>query len=159
MTVFFSKEIDNIFREKIMTVVTAVNGCTYCSWFHAKVAVSSGMTEEEVKEMMNLQFNTNTNKRELAALLYAQHYAESNRKTDEVMENKLIETYGDKTARQIKLIIRLIFFANLQGNTFDAFISRVKGIPAKNSNAIFEFLFFLINIPFVLPVIPLKKYF
>lgn len=157
-TVFFSKEINKIFREKIMTIVTAVNGCTYCSWFHAKVAVSSGMSEEEVKKMMNLQFNTDTNKKELIALLYVQHYSETNRNVDKEMENKLIETYGKKTAKQIKLIIRLMFFTNLQGNTFDAFISRLKGIPAKNSNVLFEFIFFLINAPLILPVIPLKKY-
>ena len=52
-TVFFSKEISKIFREKIMTIVTAINGCTYCSWFHAKVAVNSGMSINEVKEMID----------------------------------------------------------------------------------------------------------
>ncbi|GAB4464081.1 MAG: hypothetical protein Kow0031_41760 [Anaerolineae bacterium] len=31
------------FVEKIMTVTTAVNGCVYCAWFHAKQAVASGI--------------------------------------------------------------------------------------------------------------------
>jgi AhpD family alkylhydroperoxidase len=153
-TVFFSKEISKIFREKIMTIVTAINGCTYCSWFHAKVAVNSGMSINEVKEMMNLQFDTKTNDKELIALLYAQHFTETNRKPDKTMETKLIETYGKRTANQIKLIIRIMFFTNLQGNTFDAFISRLKGTPAKNSNVLFEFFFFLINALFILPVKP-----
>jgi len=153
-TVFFSKQINTIFREKIMTIVTAINGCTYCSWFHAKVAVSSGMSIDEVKEMVNLQFDTQTNNKELVALLYAQNYTETNRNPDEIMETKLMKTYGKKTVRQIKLIIRLMFFTNLQGNTFDAFISRINGKPAKNSNFIFEFFFFLINAPFILPLKP-----
>ena len=155
--VFFSREIDKKFREKILTVVTAINGCRYCAWFHSKVAVMSGMSEQEVVEIMNMQFDTHTKENELTALLYAQHYAETNRNADRVMEEKLFAYYGDKTAKQIKLLIRVMFFANLQGNTFDAFISRVKGMPAANSSVVFEFLFFIINIPFLVPLIPFVK--
>ncbi|HKL74682.1 MAG TPA: hypothetical protein VJ881_01345, partial [Halanaerobiales bacterium] len=48
--IFFLKNIKNIFAankndkinkkfiEKIMTVTTAVNGCVYCEWFHAREA-------------------------------------------------------------------------------------------------------------------------
>ena len=50
------QDLDHAFVEKIMTVVTAVNGCRYCSWFHARQAVSSGISQEEVQRMMKLQF-------------------------------------------------------------------------------------------------------
>ena len=46
------KKINKVFTEKIMTVTTAVNGCTYCTWFHAKQAVNSGISEEEVRNAM-----------------------------------------------------------------------------------------------------------
>ncbi|NLM00837.1 MAG: carboxymuconolactone decarboxylase family protein, partial [Treponema sp.] len=46
------------FMEKIMTVVTAVNGCVYCSWFHAKQAAQSGISQEEITNMLKLQFST-----------------------------------------------------------------------------------------------------
>lgn len=36
-----NKKIKKSFMKKIMTVVTAVNGCSYCTWFLAKKAVSS----------------------------------------------------------------------------------------------------------------------
>ena len=42
-----NKKLGKVFMEKVMTVVTAVNGCTYCTWFHAKQAVSSGISEAE----------------------------------------------------------------------------------------------------------------
>ena len=152
-----SKKISKAYMEKIMTVVTAVNGCTYCTWFHAKQAVSCGISEDEVKNMLNLQFNADASDFEILGLLYAQHYAETNRKPDPDMTEKLIEYYGDKTAQHIIIIIRMIFFGNLYGNTFDAFLSRIKGNKAQNSNVVFEFFFFILNAPIMLPLIPFTK--
>ncbi len=154
-----NKDISKAFFEKIMTVVTAVNGCVYCAWFHANQSLKSGIDEKEVKNMLNLQFHTDTSDFEIIGLLYAQHYAETDRKPDTEMKEKLFDYYGDKTANHIILIIRMIYFGNLSGNTFDAFISRFKGKKAANSNVIFEFFFFLLNIPILLPLMPfVKKY-
>lgn len=149
-----NKKISKKFREKIMTVVTAVNGCTYCAWFHGKRAVSNGISKKEIRNMLDLQFKTNSSEYELLGLLYAQHYAESNRKTDREMEQKLLEFYGKKTADHIRLIIRMITFGNLSGNTFDAFLSRFKGQKAPNSNILFEAFFFIVSAPFLLPIMP-----
>ncbi len=145
------KNISKVFIEKIMTVVTAVNGCTYCAWFHAKQAVASGLSEDEIKNILNLQFKADASDYELMALLYAQHYAEKNRNPDREMTEKLINTYGDRTAKHIILIIRMIFFGNLFGNTFDAFLSRIKGSPAENSRVLFEVFFFILSAPFMFP--------
>lgn len=152
-----NKKIGKVFMEKIMVVVTAVNGCSYCAWFHAKKAVSSGISKDEVKNMLNLQFKADVSDFELMALLYAQHFAETNRNPDKEMYNKLLEFYGKETAEHIILIIRIIFFGNLYGNTFDAFLSRLKGDVANGSNVIFETIFFILNIPFMLPLVPFTK--
>jgi len=152
-----NKKLGKAYMEKVMTVVTVVNGCTYCTWFHAKQAVSSGISEAEVKNMLSLQFNADATDFELLGLLYAQHYAETNRKPDKEMTDKLFDYYGKQTAEDILIFIRLIFFGNLQGNTFDAFLSRLKGNKAENSNVIFETVFFLLNAPFMLPLIPFTK--
>jgi len=157
--IFFTKTIDKKFREKILTVVTAINGCTYCAWFHTHVSLKSGINQSELKNIMNMQFGTSANPNEITALIYAQHFTETDRKPDPEMEEKLLETYGEPTAKMIKLLIRLMFFTNLQGNTFDAFISRIQGKPARDSNPIFEFVFFVVNIPFVLPAILVKYLF
>lgn len=152
-----NKKIGKVFMEKIMTVVTAVNGCRYCEWFHAKQAASCGISEEEIKNMLNLQFNASASDFEILGLLYAQHYAETNRNPDEEMTEKLYDFYGAETANHIILMIRMIFFGNLSGNTFDAFLSRLKGDKAKNSNVVFEFFFFLINVPIMIPLLILSK--
>lgn len=152
-----NKKISKAFRERIMTVVTAVNGCVYCTWFHAKLALSSGITEAELKNMLNLQFNADASDFEILALLYAQHYAETDRHPDPEMTQKLVDFYGVRTSKHINMMIRMIFFGNLQGNTFDAFLSRLKGNRAPNSNVIFETFFFLLNAPILLPALPFTR--
>ena len=151
------KAIGKAFQEKIMTVVTAVNGCTYCTWFHAKVAVESGIREDELKNLLNLQFQTDAAEREIPALLYAQHYAETNRNPTSEMTEKLYAFYGEKTALHIILFIRMIYFGNLSGNTWDAVISRLKGKPAKNSSIFFEMFFFLCSSLLMLPAMIMVK--
>lgn len=145
------------FMEKVMTVVTAVNGCVYCTWFHAKQAASTGIPADEVKRLLQLQFNTDASDFEVTALLYAQHYAETDRHPNPEMTEKFESYYGNETASHIFMMIRMIYFGNLTGNTFDAFISRLKGKKAENSNWFFETVFFIVNIPFLLPILPLTR--
>jgi len=152
-----NKKIGKVFMEKIMTVVTAVNGCRYCEWFHAKQAASCGISNEEIKNMLNLQFKADASDFEILGMLYAQHYAETDRNPEKKMTDKLIDYYGPETANHIILMIRMIFFGNLSGNTFDAFLSRLKGNKAQNSNVVFEFFFFLINAPIMVPLLILIK--
>ncbi len=119
--------------EKIMIVTTAVNGCSYCAWYHARAAVAVGVSSEEVESLFELQFHADASEFEMMALLYAQHYAETNRQPDDEMTARLVETYGDATARHIVLVIRMITFGNLVGNTWDAALSRFRGRPALRS--------------------------
>ena len=148
------RALDRTFVEKIMTVVTAVNGCVYCAWFHAKQAVASGISAEEVQNMLNLQFRADASEDEVPALVYAQHYAETGCNPDPEMVEKLTAYYGEEKAQQIQLVIRMITFGNLSGNTFDAFLSRCKGVTAPDSSALFEFFFFLVSAPALLPMRP-----
>ncbi|MBN2356491.1 carboxymuconolactone decarboxylase family protein [candidate division KSB1 bacterium] len=153
-----NKKISKTFIEKIMMVTTGVNGCIYCEWFHAKQAVACGISEEEIRNMLNLQFHADASDFELTALLYAQHYAETNRKPDADMTARFFDFYGEKTAMHLFMFIRMIYFGNLFGNTWDAVISRLKGNPAKNSNLLFELFFFLLTFWFMGPaMIPVKK--
>ena len=151
------KLVNKQLTEKIMLVVTAVNGCVYCEWFHAKMAKRSGISNAEIHDLLNSQFNVTSKEAEIPALLYAQHYAETNRNPEKQMYNEFVEYYGINKARAIELNIRAIWFGNLSGNTFDAFRSRQKGQKAKNSNAIFEFFFFLFSYPVLAPLLPVLK--
>ena len=152
-----NREISAALREKLMLVTTAINECGYCSWFHAKQAVASGVSEDEVANMLNLQFQADASSFELNALLYAQHFAETNRNPDAEMTARLFDYYGDKTAKHIIVLIRMIFFGNLFGNTWDAVLSRFKGKPNEDSNVIFECVFFLLFFWFMWIAVLLTK--
>lgn len=149
--------LSRAFIEKIMLVVTTINGCPYCAWFHAKNAISSGISSQELKDILDLQFDTSADPFEVPALLYAQHCAETNRQPDPEMDQRLVDFYGEQTAGHIRQVIQMIFFGNLAGNTFDAFISRLKGHKAPNSNALFEAVFFVVSAPILLPLMPVIR--
>jgi len=152
-----NEDITRAFVEKIMTVTTAVNECTYCAWYHAKAAVASGIGAEEVESLLDLQFQATASDFEIMALLYAQHYAETNRQPETQMTARLFDAYGERTAKHIMLAIRMISFGNLLGNTWDAVLSRFKGRPAPESNVAFELAFFLLTFWFMFPAMWLMK--
>ncbi len=110
------------------------------------------MSDNEIRDMFDLQFEASATEHELPELLFAQHYVETNRNPEPEMTARLDELYGEKTARDIMLLIRVILFGNLLGNTFDAFPGRLKGQKAENSSALLELLFFLATFWLVLPV-------
>ena len=157
IAVFSKKQDPKQLIEKILIVTDAVNGCIYFSWLDAKLAVKSGISEEEIKNILKLEFRTDASESELNALLFAQHFAETNRNPDPEMTNKLFEFYGEKTAKNIILAIRAVTFGNLYFNTWGAIISRFKGNPAPNSNVIFEMVYFLLNFMIITPFVILRK--
>jgi len=128
-----SERIDRAFAEKIMLAVTAVNGCRYCSHGHARMALESGVSQEEVDLLLGGDVG-HASPDEAPALFFAQHYAESAGHPAPDMVEKLIHTYGQERARDILAYIRMITLGNLTGNTFDALLSRLRGRPAQDSS-------------------------
>ena len=128
-----SKRISKAFAEKIMLAVTAANGCHYCSYGHAKTALASGVSQEEVDLLLSGEVG-HASPEEAPALFFAQHYAESDGHPAPEMMQKLVETYGPEKARDILAHIRMITLGNLSGNTFDALLSRLRGHPAEGSS-------------------------
>lgn len=154
--VFTNKRIERLIG-KILIVVDAVNECKYCSWMDAKLAIRNGVSEEEVRNMFKLEFETSVSDYELPAMVFTQEYAEKFGRPDADISEALIECYGEKLAEDIILAIRAVTFGNLYFNTWGAFLSRLKGKPAANSNPLFEVVYFIINFIIVVPFIIIKK--
>ena len=49
------------FRERLMLMVTEVNGCRYCSYYHAKEALKAGISDDELAALMegNIPIDSN----------------------------------------------------------------------------------------------------
>ena len=107
-----------------MLAVTAVNRCRYCSYYHAKEALSAGLSTQEIQQLDNGDLAVAPDD-ELPALLYAQHWAEQDAHPDPAIRQKLVTTYGDAKAEAIETILRLIRTGNLGGNTLDYWLYRL----------------------------------
>jgi AhpD family alkylhydroperoxidase len=112
------------FQERLMLAVTAVHGCRYCSYFHVKQALKSGITPEEINQLLSGTVD-NCPEDESMAIIYAQHWAESDAHPDPEAVIKLQQTYGVEKTEAIHLMLRMIRLGNLLGNSWDYLLYRV----------------------------------
>jgi AhpD family alkylhydroperoxidase len=117
--------ISNKFRERLMLMVTEVNGCRYCSYYHAREALKAGIPDDELEDLISGTIPTNTPKDEIPALLYAQYWAEVNAKPDPEIQQKFIDTYGVEKSEAITVILHMIRVGNLSGNLWDYILYRI----------------------------------
>ena len=123
-TLMRGEVIDPAFRERLMLVVTEVNGCRYCSYGHARQALAEGISQEEIEALGQGMFAGSPSE-EVPALLYAQHWAEANGVPDAAVRERLVEQYGEQVAEGIDLALRMIRMGNLLGNTWDYVLYRI----------------------------------
>lgn len=112
------------FRERLMIVVTAVYGCRYCSWAHTREALRSGLSREEIANLFSGSIE-DCHEEEAIALLYAQHWAESNAKPIPESVQRLEQAYGAEKVEAVNLVLHMIRLGNLLGNSLDYLLYRV----------------------------------
>lgn len=148
---FKRRLIDKKFTERIMLSVTQVNQCLFCSFGHTKAALSTGMSNQEIQEILNSNYENVPSNQKLA-LCFAQYYSENNGEYDSEYYNKLINTYGEEPSKDILTFIKFIYFGNLCGNTLEALMLRFTFTRIPNSN-IFNEIVVVISITVVLPIV------
>jgi len=116
--------ISTSFRERIMLTVTEVNGCRYCQYAHAKMALDAGLSEEEIETLSTGIFH-HCPAEEVPALLYAQHWAETNANPEMETRQHVIEIYGQEKVQAMEMAMQMIRMGNLLGNTWDYFLFRI----------------------------------
>ena len=116
--------ISDSFRERLMLVVTQVNQCRYCSYAHAREALSKGISQSEIESLGQGMFETSTPE-EVPALLYAQHWAETDGTPEAAVREPVVDRYGAQAVRLMELAMRMIRAGNLSGNTFDYLLYRI----------------------------------
>ena len=123
-TLMRSDSLTEAFRERIMLTVTEVNGCRYCQYAHAKMALSAGLSASEIDSLSSGAFH-HCPPEEVPALLFAQHWAEENGSPDSAMRKKMHSIYGENKTRDMELVMRMIHMGNLMGNTWDLLIYKL----------------------------------
>jgi AhpD family alkylhydroperoxidase len=112
------------FQERLILAVTAVNDCRYCSYFHTGQALKSGISPEEIEMLLSSTID-NCPDDEKLAVVYAQHWAETDAHPDPEAFKRLEEAYGVEKTAAIHLILRMIRTANLLGSSFDFILYRM----------------------------------
>ena len=118
------KVVSPSFRERLMLAVTAVNGCRYCSYAHARAALAAGISREEIAALGRAMFKDSP-AAEVPALLYAQHWAEMDGQPEAPVRRQVVAEYGHQVVEMIELALRMIRAGNLTGNSFDYLLYRL----------------------------------
>lgn len=127
-----NKNVSKAFSEKTMLAVTQVNGCRLCNYVHTKNAIDAGASEEEINTLLNGELG-NIDTDESVALMFAQHYADTDGNPDKETYEKFVAHYGEQKATDILAMIKVIMVANIHGIAIDALQSRVKGKKMNDS--------------------------
>ena len=125
--------ISKEFSERIMLAVTEVNGCVICSYAHTKMALESGMSGDEIKELLGGSMDSVPND-EVHALMFAQHSAEKRGYPDKSSKQKLIKVYGLQKSNAIMSAINFIMLGNAYGIPYGSLIARFN----KKSNSVVD---------------------
>jgi len=136
--------------ERIMLAVTEVNGCDVCSYAHTKMALESGMKNEEIKNMLS-GIMDDVPSDEIPAVIFAQHYADSRGHPSKESWERTLKIYGIAKAKGILGAIRMIMWGNAYGIAWSSFLNRFKGKANNRSNLIYE-LGMVINTIIYLPI-------
>ena len=129
--------IDEAFIERVMLAVTQVNGCEACSYAHTKMAFEAGLSHEEIKSFLSGSADF-VREAEAPAILFAQHYADTDGHPDCGVYHQFVETYGQEKAGIILSAIQVIQLGNILGIPLSALRSRLKGRPYNNSSLLHE---------------------
>lgn len=116
--------VSHDFRERLMLAVTAVYGCRYCSWLHTGEALRSGIAQEEIAALLKGSVD-DCPEDEVVALIYAQHWADSDAKPQPEAVQRLKEAYGTEKAKAIDLVLHMNRIGNLAGNSLDHLLYQI----------------------------------
>ena len=110
------QKISPDFGEKIFLAVCGVNKCLYCTWLHTKTALVAGLDQADINKILAGDFK-NIKDEEAIAVLYAQHWADTNGNVSTDARRRVLDKYGKHKTAHIEANINAVFFGNLCSNT------------------------------------------
>ncbi|WP_414469707.1 carboxymuconolactone decarboxylase family protein [Methanobacterium sp. ACI-7] len=132
-----NNEISPKFIERIMLAVTEVNKCEICSYAHTKKALESGMSNNEIRNML-AGIIDDVPDDEVEGIMFAQHYADTRGNPTNESWERIVEIYGISKAKGILGSIRTIMIGNAYGIAWSSFLNRIRGNPDERSSLIYE---------------------
>lgn len=140
--------ISKQFIERIMLAVTEVNKCEACSYAHTKMALESGLSNEEIQNIL-AGIKDEVPLDEMPAIMFAQHYADYKGRPSTESWERITNIYGLAKAQGILGAIRIIMMGNTYAIPWCSFFNRFKGKPDSRSNLPYELSMILCSFLFI----------
>ena len=130
--------LDPGFREELMLAVAKLNDCRYCTWGHHEWAYLSGVDEEELAHIENMD-PEGFDRGKWVAINYVRALVSADYGSVEPnLTRELQDHYSLHEIEEMELVARVMDIANRGANTWDAMLSRIKGNPANDSHLLDE---------------------
>lgn len=140
-------------RCKVMLAVASVHDCRACSWAHTGLALANGVDPDELNQLQQLlgsgKFGA-MNEREATAILFAQHYADTQRRPSLEARASLARHFGAYQRAEIMAYIHSVYYTSLTANSADAWLARLKGRKSAHGHPVAEAIATLIASPLLL---------
>jgi len=156
LSVWVRKRMDPLFREEIMVAVARTNECRFCHFVHGQWALAEGAGQAG-RQGIGEESGRDEDPARGLALAYAQALASCDfGAVPADLERQVRELFSEGRRREIETVARVMTVANLSANTFDALLSRKKGIPSGHSRLVDELVIgagFLLVYPVMIGVL------
>lgn len=121
-----------------MLAVTSVNDCRYCTWVHTGLALQNDVDLDELQHVLDAATFGRIDEREAVAILYGKHFADTVRQPSADAERALAAAWSPAQRAEIMAYIHAIYFANLAGNSADAWLARLRGDRVQDGHPVAE---------------------
>lgn len=133
------------FIERLQLAVTEVNGCPACSYQHTKIALSQGMSNEEISNFLS-GGDEYIKPEEAKAIVFAQHFADSRGFPKKYAFDAILKEYGPEKAMIILSAVQIMITGNIYGIPYSAFQARLKGQAYNDSSLFYELEMLVVGI-------------
>jgi len=128
--------ISRALAERVNLAVSGVSECAYCSHLHARLALESGVLDEEIRRILGGDLEGSPAE-EAPILAYAVHWAESGGRPETGARDRAVERVGEGVVRRAEAVMAAVYLGNLCGNAVEA---RSKGALPRGIGAFLAFL-------------------
>jgi hypothetical protein len=139
--------------EKLMLAVSGATGARYGNSAQVHYARRCGLSPAAIDSLLRGEVGPATAD-EAPALFFVRHWVQTEGCPDIDLMQRLVDTYGPRTAHDIITCIRLFHLTAMVGNTADALLSRLLGRPSPESTLLGELETMGCFVFGVLPLVP-----
>lgn len=144
-------------REAVALSVTEVNDCRYCAWVHEGLAQFEGLDREALDRALGGNVANPDDARHAAAASYGRHFAAERRRPTEEAEAALARTFSPAEVAEIRAFVDAMYYANLSGNSADAWLARLRGQEVEHGHPVAEAVAAVVALPFLAGAVALSR--